>query len=125
MTNTVYRIQDADGRGPWKPGFSRHWVQDRDDHDLLIPWCREFGNVHHRAIVGMHVGCGCRTVEQLRRWFLPTEYARLAEFGYQAVQMEVGRILAESNIQCVFERAIPLRRKVEPFELYQTEGVQA
>lgn len=38
MSNTVngkrkiYRVQDADGRGPFKPGFSRKWVIDRDDH---------------------------------------------------------------------------------------------
>ncbi|AVR89055.1 hypothetical protein [Thauera aromatica] len=127
MTNIVYRIQDADGRGPWKLGFSRHWVEDRDDHDLLIPWYREFGRVDQRAIVGMHIGCGCRTEEQLRRWFTPTEYARLVEFGYRAVQMEVGRILAESNIQCVFERVRPLRWDVEPFALYEigVKGVTA
>ncbi|MCK0507967.1 hypothetical protein [Aromatoleum anaerobium] len=124
MTNIIYRIQDSDGRGPWKPGFSRLWVEDRDDHDLLIPWYQEFGQVHLRAIVGMHIGCGCRSEDQLRRWFTQTEYARLVEYGYRAVRMPVGRILAESNIQCVFERAKPLRRDVVPFALYECAEVR-
>jgi len=78
----------------------------------------QFGNVLRLSIVGMNLGCGCRTLEQLRRWFTPTEYATLHRFGYCAVKMEVGRILAESDIQCVFERAKPLREGVEPVELY-------
>ncbi len=118
---TVYRVQDADGRGPWKPGFSHFWVEDRDDHDSLIPWYHEFGPVHRNAIVGMSMGCGCRTLEQLRRWFTPTEYARLRAYGYRAVQMDVGRILAESAIQCVFERAKPLRKDVAAVVLYEAE----
>ena len=115
---TIYRVQDADGRGPWKPGFSQCWVEDRDDQNNLVPWMVEMGRVEKRAIYGMSVGCGCRTVEQLRRWFTPSEYRTLRRFGYQAVKMEVGRILGESKIQVVFERAKPLRSEVDPVELY-------
>lgn len=50
---------------------------------------------------------------------MPNEYAKLRSFGYQSVKMEVGRILGQSNIQLVFERAKPLRVDVEPFELYE------
>lgn len=119
MTNTVYRIQDKDGRGPWRPGFSKHWIESRPDHEHLVPWLQEFGPVHFRAIVGMHLGCGCTSVDQLRRWFSPAEYQRLIEFGYQAVRMEAGRILAQSDIQCVFERAKPLHKNVSQFDLYE------
>jgi len=84
----------------------------------------QFGNVLRRSIVGMSLGCGCRTLEQLRRWFTPTEYATLRRFGYCAVKMEAGRILAESDIQCVFERAKPLREGVEPVELYPPNVVR-
>ena len=120
---TIYRVQDKDGRGPWKPGFSRFWVEDRDDHDNLVPWYVEFGDVHRRAIVGMHMGCGCRSLEQLRRWFTATEYATLQLAGYQAVQMAADRILAESDIQCVFERAKPLHIGVDAVELYAHNAV--
>ena len=69
-------------------------------------------------MTGMHMGCGCRTVEQLRRWFTATEYEKLATLGFQAVRMRVGRILAESDKQLVFDRVAPLREDVEPFDLY-------
>lgn len=120
MKETVYRVQDKHGRGPWKPGFSDRWVEDRPDEEYaaLMPWPVQFPNVLKRAIVGAHLGCGCRTLDQLRRWFTPTEYATLRRFGYSAVQMEVGRILAESDIQCVFERSKPLREGVEKVKLY-------
>ena len=115
---TVYRVQDKDGRGPWKPGFSHRWVEDRDDHDVLIPWYQEFGRVERLAIAGMHLGCGCRTIEQLRRWFTLKEYKKLVEFGYRAVSMGCGRALGESDIQVVFERSRPLREAVTPISLY-------
>jgi hypothetical protein len=118
----IYRVQDSDGRGPWKPGFSRLWVEVRPDHKNLIPWYQEFGRIDHFALTGMHLGCGCRTKEQLQRWFTPGEYAKLFLYGYQAVEMEVGRILAESDTQCVFERAKPLHKDVAIFDLYTTKG---
>ena len=116
---TVFRIQDAEGRGPWKPGFSHVWVEDRPDHDNLVPWYLEFGDVTKWAIYGMALGTGCSTVAQLQRWFTPSEYSKLLGLGYRAVRMEVGRILAESDIQCVFERSKPLREDVEPIDLYE------
>lgn len=119
MTDVVFRVQDAEGRGPWRPGFSHVWVEDRPDHDNLVPWFVEFGDVRQRAIYGMAMGSGCRSLEQLRRWFTPTEYAKLLTLGYQAVQMKTGLILAESDIQCVFQRAKPLNEDVEPINLYE------
>lgn len=115
----VYRIQDDEGRGPWKPGFSHLWIEPRADHDNLIPWYREFGDVHLRAIAGMYMGCACTSVDQLRRWFSPVEYDRLISFGYRAVTMKAGRILAQSDIQCFFERSKPLRKQVCEFDLYE------
>ena len=117
---TIYRIQDIEGRGPWKPGFSKQWVESRDDHDNLIPWYEQFGRVDRLAIVGMHIGCGCRTIEQLRRWFSPNEYATLIDKKYNAVCMNVDRVLGESDIQCVFERIKPLHKHVEIFQLYES-----
>lgn len=118
MTDIVYRIQDKNGRGPWKPGFSKYWIEPRPDHDRLIPWYQEFWPIYQHATAGMFLGCGCTSEDQLRRWFSPTEYRRLVEFGYQAVRLGVGRILAKSDIQCVFERADPLHKNVSPFNLY-------
>lgn len=117
----VYRVQDLDGRGPWKPGFSRLWIREREDHENLRPWMEQFGRgilPNHGWPFGQHFGCACRTLEQLRRWFTAEEYETLQEYGYQAVAIGVHRILAENDIQLVFQRASPLRAYVEPVALY-------
>ena len=117
---TVFRIQDVNGRGPYKPGFSRVWL-DADHEEAkahLVPWFEELGRVDRLALYGSVVGCGCVSVEQLRGWFTPSEYGRLVGHGYRAVKMDRVRILAQSSIQCVFERAGALSEGVEPFELY-------
>jgi hypothetical protein len=114
---TVYRVQDNEGRGPWRPGFSRVWVENRADHMLLVPCFRQFNMNHLRK--DRHVGCGCRTMEQLRRWFTVSEYERLRGLGYQAVLMAVNKIVFESDIQCVFERKKALAVDFEPIELYE------
>lgn len=115
----VFRIQDSDGRGPWKPGVSRKWVEDRDDHDNLPPWYYEFGPVHKKAFTWESVGSACQTIDQLRRWFTPSEYKKLLNLGYQAVKIEASRILAESSIQCVFTVSNkPLNKDFEIVDLY-------
>ena len=117
----VYRVQDAEGRGPFRPGFAHWWVEERPDHDNLVPWMQQFG---HDAIprtgwpFGKHFGCACRTLEQLRRWFTASEYATLQRFGFQAVSMDCARVLHESEIQLLFQRAKPLRADVSPVDLY-------
>lgn len=115
---SVFRIQDKDGRGPFKPGFSTKWVEDREDHENLVPWFVDIGRVDLQMIAGMSGGTACRTLDQLRRWFTPSEYKTLRRYGYQAIQMEVGRILGESETQLVFERCLPLMDGVTPVELY-------
>ncbi len=114
----VYRVQDGEGRGPWRPGFSHRWVEDRPDHENLLPWPMEFGRVDRRLLYGEAAGSACRTLEQLRRWFTPSEYRTLQRYGYRAVRLEAGRILAEGPTQCVFGRAKPLREDVKAVNLY-------
>ena len=116
----VYRVQDSEGRGPWRPGFSKHWVRERDDHANLVPWMQEFGDIIPRggSGFGKHCGCACKTIEQLRRWFSADEYETLLSFGFQAVQMDIDRVLAESDIQLVFQRQRPLRIGIEPVSLW-------
>lgn len=124
----VYRVQDAEGRGPFRPGFSHWWVEERPDHDNLVPWMQQFG---HDAIprsgwpFGKHFGCACRTLEQLRRWFTASEYATLQRFGFQAVSMDAARVLHESEIQLLFQRAKPLRADVSPVDLYGPNAKQS
>ena len=114
----VYRIQDGDGRGPWKSGFSHRWVEDRPDHDNLPPWVVEFGRVDLKRFTWEHVGSGCLTLEQLRRWFTESEYKSLLRYGYRAVRMDVDRLLGKSETQCVFGRVKPLNEDIMGVELW-------
>jgi len=116
----VYRMQDKDGRGPWKPGFSESWTEDRDqaEYAALRPMFQEFPGLLGCFRTGKHYGCGCTSLEQLRRWIRPNEYARLRRFGYQCVAVEVERVLQVSDVQCVFERSKPLRKGVKVVKLH-------
>lgn len=118
MSEVIFRVQDCEGRGPWRPGFSHRWVECRPDHDNLLPYFSEFGRIYLLHNPEMHFGCGCKTMGQLRRWFTKAEYNKLRKFGYKAVRMEVDNVLAESNIQCVFERAVPLNKNLNVVKLY-------
>lgn len=114
---TVYRVQSFDGRGPWRPGFTSRWVEDRDDLMFLQPWFVEFGDVRKLIPTGMASGSACRSIEQLKRWFTPREYRTLLYCWYKAVAMEA-TVLVGSSVQCVILREKPLNEDVEPFELY-------
>lgn len=117
----VYRVQGTDGRGPWRPGFTDTWSEDRTDEEYasLLPWTVQFGDaVANGHTPGRHLGCACRTLTQLRRWFRPGEFATLLRYGFQCVRITGVRILAESDIQCVFERDKPLNEAIEAIELY-------
>ena len=119
VKDVVFRIQDKDGRGPWKPGFSKKWVEDREDHNNLLTWYVESGPVHTQVIFGAAAGSACKTIEQLRRWFVKSEYEKLLTFGYQSYMVPVDRIIAESEIQCFVERSLPFNSvDIEPINLY-------
>lgn len=120
MTATIYRVQDANGRGPWKPGFSSIWVEEKTAEQCrrLQAWFLELGPVHLDALEGSQVACGCTCPEHLREWFSPTEYEKLQAFGYQAVTLTADRILGDGLTQVVFERALPISQGAKPFDLY-------
>ena len=113
----VYRVQDAEGRGPYKPGMSKRWV-DEDGDPPPLPFVAEFGNGiigHLNSKIdayGGACGCACRSVDGLARWFTVTERPRLAALGYRIVSMGVNEVLAESEAQLVFWRLLPLRWNV-------------
>lgn len=102
----VYRVQAADGRGPWRPGWSHVWI-DEDAHvGMLTETIIDLLPLETlRALPrDRHYGTACRTVDQLARWFTPVERMRLADFGYFPVAIDVDAVLAESDRQLVFAR---------------------
>ena len=116
----VYRVQDSDGRGPWKPGFSQVWFTDRtaEEYAALAPWPLEIVRAIRQASLGKEVGYACETLDQLRRWFTPTEYKTLLRHGYHAVKLDAEAVLARSAMQCVFVRSKPLWIGAEAINLH-------
>jgi hypothetical protein len=115
---TIFRVQDKEGCGPWRPGFSHNWVISRADHDNLIPWYVEHPGLDLNSLESGHFGTGCETIKQLKRWFTKREYEKIYAFGYRAVGVSGCEILASSDIQCVFKREIPLNINLSRVRLY-------
>ena len=110
----VFRIQDAEGRGPWRPGLSAKWA-DKDWHaevEDLPPFFEEFGHdlIQRRGLPGEHWGCAVRKLRDLRRWLSPTERRKLSGMGFTVVSIKPDRILAESKNQLVIASRVPFRR---------------
>ena len=110
----VYRIQDKDGRGPWRPGLTRVWSDPEFGPGVenLLPWGVEFGLdlLARRGLPGEYYGCAVRKPAELRRWVSATERSRLAALGFSVVSVKADRILAESKNQIVFASRLPLAR---------------
>ena len=117
---TIFRVQDKEGRGPWKPGFSLTWAEDRtaEEYEFLAPFPLEVMLQLRSQAAYKHLGFGCLSLEQLRRWITATEYQTLQRHGYRAVQMQADSILVESPSQCVFSRSLPLAI-ASPVELWK------
>lgn len=107
----IYRVQDAEGRGPFRPGVPRLWIDNSDQQIPPADWITEFGTDFMRSRDPKRwIGCGVRDLTTLNRWFTATEMKRLRELGYTLVAMHADRILAESENQVVFERDLPFTR---------------
>lgn len=107
----VYRIQDLEGRGPFKPGFSKFWCDEyfAPGQKALPTWMEKFG---HDAIDRLarpgerYFGSAVRTMNKLDEWFSRQEQEKLLQFGYNSVVIIGGRILAESENQLLIARHI-------------------
>lgn len=117
MSEIIYRIQDRQGKGPYKPGFSHKWAIEDKDTQLLPPWYFQFGNIHLKRKFKWF-GCGCRSLDQLTKWFTEQEYKTLLKLNHECYKIEVDEVIAESDIQLVFSRKLPLNKKIEAVVLY-------
>ena len=85
---TRYRIQDASGRGPWRPGFSHRWIDPEKDDRLCPPMMMEFPDWRSRLARhpwATHIGCCVEGMAGLHRWFTPVEIDRLRDLGFSLV----------------------------------------
>lgn len=106
--SVVLRVQDREGRGPYRPGCSHIWA---DEHGTPLPtWMEEFGvSVLRHQRDGEAFGSGFKALKQCTRWFSKTECERLQLLGYSIVSLDMCRIIAESERQVVFARKMPFR----------------
>lgn len=101
---TLLRIEDAERRGPYRPGVSHLWA-DEEGPPPPPPWGVEFGmGILDLRKPGENMQCGFRDEAQLRRWFSLPELYRLQLLGYRIVEVDAVRIVAESKHQVVFIR---------------------
>jgi len=102
----VYRVQGSNGRGPWRPGFSRQWIDEDAPAGRLTQ--NIFDLVPARTLLALprhfHYGCACRTMGDLLEWFTPLECVRLEKLGFYPVSLAIDAIIAESEWQMLVGR---------------------
>jgi len=116
MKVSVYRIQDKEGRGPFKPGYTEKWLDADRTYFPKAP-IREQLWIKKIADPDLHLAFVCETVEQLKNWVSATEYARIKEDGYSAVKITVDKIWTLDG-QAIAGRKRQYRKQAIPFTLY-------
>jgi len=107
----LFRVQDAEGRGPYRPGFSARW-RDKTNPRHPPAWWNELGmgffEAHNLVDPALHSGCAFRSIAQLKDWFSPSELRRLDALGFRLVTIRPEAVFAETPTQVVFGVAAPL-----------------
>lgn len=100
----LYRVQDVEGRGPYRPGFSRFW--SNPEGPIVLPWWEELKlslrDAYKMIPRDMFGGSAFQSLDQLTGWFLPDEREKLDAFGYYIVRFRPDKIIAETPTQVVF-----------------------
>ena len=94
---------------------------DAEGPDLPPPSLHILAKVAAELERGQHAGCGCQSLQHLRKWFTPTEYKKLLWFGYRCVAIPNCELAHDSGQEIVFTRARALRKGVKVVALYEEE----
>jgi hypothetical protein len=105
----VYRVQAADGRGPWRPGFSQRWIDGDAPADRLTETVMDLVPLPllQRLPPEFMWGSACRSLNALMQWFTPRERAALRALGFHPVRLTADVLLAESAWQLLVGRRRP------------------
>ena len=92
--SVVYRVQADDGRGPFRPGFSKYWADP--DRPRPCPWYEEISPqvLFAQTARSERLGSACESREQLREWFSDDELRVLQSIGYRIVEFVPQRVVA-------------------------------
>jgi hypothetical protein len=107
----IYRIQDSEGRGPFKPGFTHLWI-DKERQPFPPPFTEhpKFASVVKRAhSKGLHLGAAVIGWPSLARWFSTDELFRLYERGYWIVDARGCTVELYDDFQVLVSSPLPLR----------------
>jgi hypothetical protein len=109
----ILRVQDREGRGPWRPGLAARWSFAETAQILPASW-EEIPDLHIRVERAaqrglLHVGCAVRGTEGLRLWFNRGELQRLRDLGFSVVRCTDVEVIAETPHQLVIGRRAELR----------------
>lgn len=118
----VYRVQDKEGRGPFKPGLTRHWLIYNKGKDKLIPWYAGMNSEQIKALLSGRgaIGTACISIKDLCKWFSKKEYSTLLKHGYRSIYLDINEedVLFKDDNQILFNRDIPLNEQITAFNLY-------
>ncbi len=114
--STIYRVQHDDGRGPFRPGFSKYWADTEfmDDVKPLPTFMVEFGEdvIEKYGFDHEHFGSGVHDLQDIKNWFSNSERMLLQYFGFSIVKMNCVRIIKSSENQIFFGRSKPLNKDI-------------
>lgn len=120
---TVYRVQDGQGRGPYRPGLSMQWSDTTDptipeEHQLMVSRTAEvlaaMGRLNQER---RHRGFGFLSLRDLWAWFSASERIKLRQLGFRIVKIESVRIEMQSPAEVMFSTARPLAELAVPLPL--------
>lgn len=116
---TIFRYQDDEGRGPFRPGMTDRWLVEHEGkpvgliNGLGIDRLRRHVAAFSTMFPGVefHYGFGCASLDGLFRWFTPGERRTLGQLGYHLVAMKADRVVAGNQNEFLFARRRPLRER--------------
>jgi hypothetical protein len=99
----IYRVQDNEGRGPFRPGMTTRWLRDEVDERLLpvyqdIPdFSERINRARMKARGALYAGVACRSLEQFLLWFNGRERQTLQRLGYKLADASQCEIIGEGH----------------------------